>query len=77
MAMWRVSNIKIFGLGMKEALPAGEKVITECKDDSCVTPLNVSNEQREICANIRTRHETCNRRLKQISRLGDRFQHHR
>ncbi len=31
MAMWRVSNIKIFGLGMKEALPAGEKVITDVK----------------------------------------------
>ncbi len=51
------SDIKIFRLGMKGALHAGEKVVADkgYKDESCITPLNVSDEQREICATIRAR----------------------
>ncbi len=80
MAMWRVFGYKkIFRLGMESALHAKEKVVADkgYKDESCVTPLHVSGEQREICATIRARHETCNRRLKQFRVLGDRFRHHR
>ncbi len=64
---------------MKGALLAGEKVVADkgYKDESCITPLNVSDEQRKICATIRALHETCNRRLKQFRVLGDRFRHHR
>ncbi len=43
---------------MKGALHAGEKVVEDkgCKDEKCITPLNVSNEQREIRATIRALH---------------------
>ncbi len=60
---------------MKGALDEDEKVVGDkgYGDEKSITLNNVCDSRREFYANIRARHETCNRRLKQFRVIGLRF----
>lgn len=74
-------DIKIYNLKLKTLLLTGEKVIADkgYKGDFTVcTPLNASDEDHKKSMSIsRARHETINRRFKQMQALKQVWRHDR
>lgn len=68
-------DLKIFRLRMNGALKDGENVAGDhgCGDERRYAPA--SSEESNVTAKLLARHETVNRRLKQLFALGHRFRH--
>lgn len=65
------SDLKIFREGLKRRLEIHEFVIADngYHDERCITPPHANHLLRKILSEIRARHETVNRRMKQFKVL--------
>lgn len=72
----RNTDNMIFSTGLKHLIQADEVVVADkgYTDEKCISSIPVDGINP---SDIRARHETLNRRLKQFRVLGDRFRHDR
>lgn len=70
-------DIKISKSRLASVLPRNEMKVADSgyQHQKCISPSNVSCEQRAIHARIRARHESCNAQLKYFNILQDEFGH--
>eukprot|EP00171_Calliarthron_tuberculosum_P023512 IDg23512t1 len=70
-------DIRIFRHDMKQALMEGERVVADSgySDDKCVTLNVIQDEEKQIAALLRARHETVNGRFKAFEILRNRYRH--
>lgn len=74
----KYNDLAIFKAGLKHALDADEKVVSDggYPDHRCVTPANLSPHTAGVFAVVRARHKTINERLKNFFVLHHKFRHH-
>lgn len=70
-------DLTIFRSSLKGSLDRDERVIADkgYRDSSCYTPPGFDDPNRKLCADLRARHETVNKRFKQFRVLLSRFRH--
>ena len=73
----RYADLTIFKMGLKLLLSDGEKVLADrgYRDELMLVRDAFSDGQKVYYARYRARHETVNRRLKHLFRVGHRFRH--